>query len=237
MISHDEITHALLLGRMQLSAATGEPAGPRMIPHTDCNHIPAETFTARTKYGEVSLTFAGDAICSISFTVPEASAGHTSTDHRVRKIIEAIESGSGFSGLTLLLSGTGFQQLVWKALLRIPRGGLVTYADVAEAIGAPKSVRAVANAVAANRLAIIVPCHRVVPAAGGLGNYRWGADLKANLIADELQRNWHSHRPIQSICHSERPDGFSPDLPASSRNAVASTGSKCAVHGTPFATG
>lgn len=83
------------------------------------------------------------------------------------------------------VQGTAFQWRVWKALLAIPAGETRTYAEVAAAIGRPKAARAVARACATNPVALAVPCHRVVPAAGGAGGYRWGAERKAALLARE----------------------------------------------------
>jgi AraC family transcriptional regulator of adaptative response/methylated-DNA-[protein]-cysteine methyltransferase len=91
------------------------------------------------------------------------------------------------SGVPFDFVGTEFQLRVWKALLSIPRGELRCYADVARAIGRPRSVRAVANAIAHNRLAIVVPCHRVVRSDGSLGGYRWGLPLKRRLVDAERQ--------------------------------------------------
>ncbi len=82
-------------------------------------------------------------------------------------------------------TGTPFQRDVWGALLNIPTGETRTYAQIAQEIGAPHSARAVANACGANRLALIVPCHRVVPARGGIGGYRWGVGWKWALLAAE----------------------------------------------------
>ncbi len=81
--------------------------------------------------------------------------------------------------------GTVFQQRVWKALRRIPAGATKTYSEVARSIGRPSAVRAVARACATNPIALVVPCHRVVPAAGGVGGYRWGAERKARLLDRE----------------------------------------------------
>jgi AraC family transcriptional regulator of adaptative response/methylated-DNA-[protein]-cysteine methyltransferase len=83
------------------------------------------------------------------------------------------------------LRGTAFQARVWSALRRIPSGETRTYAQVAEDIGAPTSVRAVAGACAANRVALVVPCHRVVRTGGGLGGYRWGTAVKQELLDAE----------------------------------------------------
>ena len=83
------------------------------------------------------------------------------------------------------VQATAFQWQVWNALATIPRGETRTYAEVAAAIGRPRASRAVARACATNRLAVVIPCHRVVPAAGGVGGYRWGATRKAALLASE----------------------------------------------------
>lgn len=84
--------------------------------------------------------------------------------------------------LPLQLYGSEFQQAVWKALLTIPYGELRSYGDIAKAIGRPAAVRAVGTAVGTNPLAPIVPCHRVVPAGGGIGNYGSGPEKKRQLL-------------------------------------------------------
>jgi AraC family transcriptional regulator of adaptative response/methylated-DNA-[protein]-cysteine methyltransferase len=81
--------------------------------------------------------------------------------------------------------GTAFQQKVWQALREIPAGSTVSYAGVAERIGAPKAVRAVAQACAANTLAVAIPCHRVVRNDGNLSGYRWGVQRKSALLERE----------------------------------------------------
>jgi AraC family transcriptional regulator of adaptative response/methylated-DNA-[protein]-cysteine methyltransferase len=87
--------------------------------------------------------------------------------------------------LPLDIAATAFQARVWRALRAIPAGETRTYSEVARAIGAPRSTRAVASAIAANPVAVVLPCHRVVPAAGGIGGYRWGAARKRRLIETE----------------------------------------------------
>lgn len=87
--------------------------------------------------------------------------------------------------LRLWLKGTNFQIKVWEALLRIPDGGLVSYSALATAAGQPSATRAVASAVAANPVAWLVPCHRVIRASGALGEYRWGPVRKAAMIGRE----------------------------------------------------
>jgi AraC family transcriptional regulator of adaptative response/methylated-DNA-[protein]-cysteine methyltransferase len=87
--------------------------------------------------------------------------------------------------LPLDLRGTAFQIRVWRFLLQIPSGDLVSYSELAAGIGSPKAVRAAASACAANRIAVLVPCHRVLRGDGALGGYRWGLDLKRVLIDRE----------------------------------------------------
>jgi O-6-methylguanine DNA methyltransferase len=86
---------------------------------------------------------------------------------------------------TFLLVGTHLQQSVWKALLEIPRGETVSYLDLAIKIGKPKAYRAVANAVGANPISPLIPCHRVVRKGGALGGYYWGTEVKAKLLQEE----------------------------------------------------
>jgi AraC family transcriptional regulator of adaptative response/methylated-DNA-[protein]-cysteine methyltransferase len=85
------------------------------------------------------------------------------------------------------LRGTEFQLRVWQALGAIPRGQRRSYSELAAELGSPKAVRAVARACAANRVAILVPCHRVVGADGGLTGYRWGIERKRMLLESESE--------------------------------------------------
>jgi len=83
------------------------------------------------------------------------------------------------------IRGTAFQARVWRALQKIPLGKTASYAEIAAVLGQPKAVRAVAQACAANKLALIVPCHRVIRSDGDLGGYRWGLERKRALLARE----------------------------------------------------
>ncbi|MEM8867284.1 MAG: MGMT family protein [Verrucomicrobiota bacterium] len=83
------------------------------------------------------------------------------------------------------LQGTDFQRSVWKELLKIPYGTTVSYGTIAAKVGRAKASRAVGSAVGANAICILVPCHRVLPASGKPGNYRWGAAIKRALLDAE----------------------------------------------------
>src|SRR5204863_3856788 len=91
----------------------------------------------------------------------------------VAKVVGFVEAPGVGLELPLDVRGTAFQQRVWQALREIPVGSTASYADIAKRIGAPKSVRAVAQACGANALAVAIPCHRVVRSDGGLSGYRW----------------------------------------------------------------
>ncbi|MEM7218827.1 MAG: bifunctional DNA-binding transcriptional regulator/O6-methylguanine-DNA methyltransferase Ada [Pseudomonadota bacterium] len=103
----------------------------------------------------------------------------------VAAIEQRLASPTAALDLPLDIAGTAFQQAVWKALRAIPIGTTVSYGEVAAAIGKPAAQRAVARACAENKLAVVVPCHRVVRADGSLGGYRWGAARKRRLLDDE----------------------------------------------------
>ena len=89
----------------------------------------------------------------------------------------------------LHLKGTNFQINVWKALLSIPEGWVVSYQDIASYIGHPKAFRAVANAIAINPVAYLIPCHRVIAKSGKIHQYRWGSARKKALIGWEAARS------------------------------------------------
>jgi AraC family transcriptional regulator of adaptative response/methylated-DNA-[protein]-cysteine methyltransferase len=100
-------------------------------------------------------------------------------------VVERLFEGADDASARLLLRGTNFQVKVWSALLRVPPGRVVSYLDIAHAIGQPRAVRAVGNALAHNPLGYLVPCHRVIRATGALGDYRWGQARRRALLAWE----------------------------------------------------
>jgi AraC family transcriptional regulator of adaptative response/methylated-DNA-[protein]-cysteine methyltransferase len=105
----------------------------------------------------------------------------------VAKVVGFVEQPRLGLDLPLDIRGTAFQQRVWKALREIPVGETASYATIAKKIGLPKSVRAVAQACAANSLAVAIPCHRVVRTNGSLSGYRWGIERKRTLLEREAR--------------------------------------------------
>ena len=110
-------------------------------------------------------------------------------DAWLRELIARVAREVGHPGrdhsIPLDLRGTVFQWKVWHALQEIPAGETRSYTALARALGSPRAVRAVAGACAANKVAVVVPCHRVIREDGSLGGYRWGLPLKERLLATE----------------------------------------------------
>ncbi|MCY0994573.1 bifunctional DNA-binding transcriptional regulator/O6-methylguanine-DNA methyltransferase Ada [Nannocystis sp. ILAH1] len=119
------------------------------------------------------------------FPRAELIGGDPEFERQVASVVAFVEAPGLGLDLPLDVRGTAFQQRVWQALRAIPAGATVCYADIAERIGAPRSVRAVAQACAANALAVVIPCHRVVQRDGGLSGYRWGVERKRKLLDRE----------------------------------------------------
>lgn len=121
------------------------------------------------------------------FPGAESISGDRDFDRLVAKVVSYIERPVAGLDLPLDVQGTAFQQRVWKALLDIPSGTTVSYAELAGRIGSPRAVRAVARACASNRLAVAIPCHRVVRSDGGLSGYRWEEKRKKALLGKEKE--------------------------------------------------
>ena len=111
--------------------------------------------------------------------------GDAGFEDLVAKVVGLVEAPAAGFDLPLDIRGTAFQQRVWQALRQIPAGATASYADIARRIGSPTSIRAVAQACAANPIAVAIPCHRVVRTDGALSGYRWGVERKRTLLDRE----------------------------------------------------
>jgi AraC family transcriptional regulator of adaptative response/methylated-DNA-[protein]-cysteine methyltransferase len=120
-----------------------------------------------------------------SFPRANLIGGDADFEQLVAQVVGFIEAPGIGLDLPLDVRGTSFQQRVWQALCEIPLGQTVSYTDIARRIGSPRAVRAVAQACAANRLAVAIPCHRVVRNDGALAGYRWGVERKHSLLKKE----------------------------------------------------
>jgi len=155
---------------------------------------------AETSLGALLVAASEKGVCAISmgdnpekllqdlqdrFTRARLVGGDAKFEKLVAKVVGLVERPRKDLDLPLDIRGTAFQQRVWKALTTIPAGKTASYAEIAKKIGKPSAVRAVAQACAANSLAIAIPCHRVVKTDGGLSGYRWGVARKQELLARE----------------------------------------------------
>jgi AraC family transcriptional regulator of adaptative response/methylated-DNA-[protein]-cysteine methyltransferase len=157
---------------------------------------------APTPFGEVFIAQTPRGICALSFTESNgneespALANQWFASQIVRDDTFAantaqriFEGGSPEQPLRVVAAGTNFQIRVWRALLEVPFGSVRTYRQIAQAIGAPASSRAVGNALAANPIAYLIPCHRVILSTGAVGQYRWQPFRKRALLAWERSRS------------------------------------------------
>jgi AraC family transcriptional regulator of adaptative response/methylated-DNA-[protein]-cysteine methyltransferase len=153
---------------------------------------------AHTDLGSLTVAASPRGVCGVSFDGLESLAARwpgatfEKSPRALANHVEQLERRLAGEKLTqplaLVLRGTDLQLAVWRALLALPSGTVTTYSDLAEAVGRPAATRAVANAVGANHVAWLIPCHRVIRATGALGGYRWGLARKSALLA----REWSS---------------------------------------------
>jgi AraC family transcriptional regulator of adaptative response/methylated-DNA-[protein]-cysteine methyltransferase len=138
-------------------------------------------FVAATERGVTAMSFLDGALDELRSRWP---AARFARDARTRTIIDGIFEGRPVERV-LHVPGTNFQVRVWQALLEIPPGEVRSYGDIARALGTPRSARAVGGAVAANPVAYLIPCHRVIRGSGAWGDYRWGPTRKRALLGWE----------------------------------------------------
>ncbi|MFB2713484.1 bifunctional transcriptional activator/DNA repair enzyme AdaA [Aeromonas veronii] len=156
-----------------------------------------------TPFGQAFVALTQRGVCNFSFLdgqtpeTPLAALAHSWPEARLQEapsrtqgVINAMFDGSKAPDrpISLHVSGTNFQISVWRALLQIPPAKVVSYAQVASAIGNPKAARAVGLAVGANPVALMIPCHRVIQQNGKLGGYHWGETRKQAIHAWEAAR-------------------------------------------------
>lgn len=154
---------------------------------------------ASTSLGPILIAATGKGLCAIEFGDDEHELlsrlrerfRHAEVDESdefnrwVTEVVALVDAPCNGLSLPLDVQGTAFQRRVWEALRTIPVGSTATYSDIANQIGKPKAARAVARACAANRIAVAIPCHRVVRRDGQSGGYRWGNGRKKALLANE----------------------------------------------------
>jgi AraC family transcriptional regulator, regulatory protein of adaptative response / methylated-DNA-[protein]-cysteine methyltransferase len=159
---------------------------------------------ADSPFGEALVGRTERGVCHLSFLDPAGDLDRPAPDRALDALraewpAARLRRDDGVAGAVvaaifagdrppLHVQGTNFQARVWDALLRIPEGGVTCYEDVARSLGRPGATRAVAGAVARNRVAWLIPCHRVIRKVGETGGYRWGRDRKRAMLAWEAAR-------------------------------------------------
>ena len=157
----------------------------------------------RTSLGLLLVAVTERGICSVAlgdeenalvdamraeYPAAELARATDADDRLVDAVVAHVEGTARATELPLDLKATAFQWQVWRALQRIPEGATRSYQEIARELGHPSAARAVARACASNRIAVLIPCHRVVRGDGALGGYRWGVARKAALLARESAR-------------------------------------------------
>ena len=156
--------------------------------------------TVPSPVGHILVAATGHGVCSVKlgdnvaalvrdlhreYPSAEIEADRKPRSEWVKAIAQHLRGAAASLDLPIDVQATAFQWKVWRALQQIPYGETRAYAEVARAIGKPTAARAVARACATNPVCLVVPCHRVVPAAGGSGGYRWGVERKKRLLDRE----------------------------------------------------
>lgn len=156
----------------------------RESPFGEC--LVAETPRGICHLGFVDGDDKGSALEALRNNWKEATIREDSqAGRKAVKQLFAPAQGTEQESIKVLLKGTNFQLKVWEALLRIPKGAVVSYGNIANAVGCPNAHRAVGTAVGQNPVAYLIPCHRVLRASGEIGGYRWGTARKRVLLATE----------------------------------------------------
>ncbi|HSH96821.1 MAG: bifunctional DNA-binding transcriptional regulator/O6-methylguanine-DNA methyltransferase Ada [Methylophilaceae bacterium] len=163
-------------------------------------HIRIRFALGECELGAILVAATDKGICAISlgddaelllrelqdqFPQAEIIGGDADFEQMIAKVVGLLENPADKIDLPLDIQGTAFQRKVWQVLSEIPSGTTLSYREIAARIGSPKAVRAVGHACASNRIALVIPCHRVVRTDGGLSGYRWGIDRKRALLLKE----------------------------------------------------
>jgi len=156
-----------------------------VMSEADFENLAMDCCVVGSDFGLMAVAFTLKGICALEFVKSASDAVEVLRRRFPAADIREVESvGLTASGgkVALCLHGTEFQHEVWHALLTIPYGRVATYGDIARSIGRPSASRAVGVAIGRNPVALLIPCHRVVPSGGGIGGYYWGTHLKRMIL-------------------------------------------------------
>lgn len=174
----------------KLQFRTASDTGNQTIRYAIGQSSQGALLVARSDVGLCAIFLADDADClldqlSQSFAGSKLEDVGQALQLDLAQVAAFIDNADADVHLDLAVDGSAFQQRVWSTLREIPSGHTLSYKQVAQKMGAPDSARAVASACAANKLAVVIPCHRVIRGDGSVSGYRWGADRKRRLLDKE----------------------------------------------------
>lgn len=158
------------------------------LRHDVCMQKVLKTMDIESPVGIIRLSISDKGLCAVKIVNTKSDLklsydkGLKSYSDQLEKYVKDVNTKFD---LPMDVEGTAFQKAVWKATSKIPYGKTMTYQQIAEKIGKPKAVRAVGTALGKNPVCIVIPCHRVVPKSGGIGNYAYGSTVKKWLLAHE----------------------------------------------------
>ncbi len=195
---------------MRTARTTHEYTPLEPLMYTTVEVLPDRVIIARSPAG-VCAVLPGDDDAALRLELqarfPHATLVPAAQDPVTDAVVAALTAGSSDASeatesagaaLRLDLRGTAFQQDVWRAIRSIPPGQTATYRQVAALAGRPTAIRAVASACASNPIAVIIPCHPVIRADGGLGGYRWGVARKERLLEMESRTRTCAASPMDT---------------------------------------
>ncbi len=171
-----------------------------MVDSIDSAEEQIEYMIGLCRYGSLLLATTIKGVCAVflgdhpdtlfmelrqQFPEAEFIAGDEEFEKLLVEVINFVEAPLGRPELALDARGTAFQRSVWAALTEIPYGETCTYSELAMRVGSPSAVRAVGQACASNRIAVLIPCHRVIRGDGDISGYRWGEKRKRRLLDRE----------------------------------------------------
>lgn len=183
---------AAKLGMLPVAYKKG---GAGLIIHwTYCDTLLGATLVAATERGICAVVLGDNQqrlLAQLHAEFPNAQLNFVEDNHhfvaeKVQHVARILSGKASTASIELL--GTVFQHKVWQALMKIPAGQTLSYAELAETISMPNAARAVARACASNKVAVLVPCHRIIRGDGSLGGYRWGLPLKKKILQQESVR-------------------------------------------------
>ncbi len=183
---------AAKLGMLPLAYKKG---GQGLLIHwTHCDTALGLALVAATERGVCAVILGSSKdlmLAELHSEFPKAQLNYVPDEHdfirdKVHAVAKSLHGKASHVAVELL--GTAFQQKVWQALMKIPAGQTHSYAELAEQLAMPKAARAVARACASNKVAVLVPCHRIIRGDGSLGGYRWGLPLKEKILQQERAR-------------------------------------------------